>query len=351
MLFSEFFAFTALVVSPVHSALTYKGVDWSSVVVEEKAGRSYKTTSGSTQSLESILKASGVNTVRQRVWVNPSDGNYNLAYNLQIAKRAKAAGLGIYLDLHLSDTWADPAHQTIPSGWPSDIENLSWKLYNYTLDVSNQFAAAGISPTIISIGNEIRGGLLWPTGKYDQLYNIARLLHSGAYGVKDSNLATKPKIMIHLDNGWDWSTQQWFYSSVLKQGPLSASDFDMMGVSFYPFYGSDATLANLKTSLTNMANTWGKEIVVAETNWPTSCPSPAYAFPSDLKSIPFSAAGQTTFMQKVAAVVAGVKNGNGIFYWEPAWVDNQGLGSSCSSNTMFAYPGTELSSLDVFTTI
>jgi len=40
--------------------------------------------------------------------------------------------------------------------------------------------------------------------------------------------------VIHLDNGWDWSTQEWFYSSVLKQGPLSTSDFDMMGISFYP---------------------------------------------------------------------------------------------------------------------
>lgn len=85
-----------------------------------------------------------------------------------------------------------------------------------------------------------------------------------------------------------------------------------------------------------MANKWGKELVVAETNWPTSCPSPAYDFPSDLKSIPFSVAGQSAFMQKVTAIVAGVNNGKGIFYWEPAWVDNQGLGSSCSSNTMFA---------------
>jgi len=194
MLLSGFVTLAALAILPVHGALTYKGVDWSSVLVEEKAGRSYKTTSGSTKSLENILKESGINTVRQRVWVNPSNGDYNLAYNLQIAKRAKAAGLGIYLDLHYSDTWADPAHQTIPSGWPTDVENLSWKLYNYTLDVSNQFASAGLTPSIISIGNEIRGGLLWPTGKYDQLYNIAKLLHSAAYGVKDSKLSPKPKI-------------------------------------------------------------------------------------------------------------------------------------------------------------
>lgn len=46
------------------AALTYKGVDWSSVKVEEDAGYTYKTTSGTTEALETILKASGVNTVR-----------------------------------------------------------------------------------------------------------------------------------------------------------------------------------------------------------------------------------------------------------------------------------------------
>ncbi|KAH9908941.1 family 53 glycosyl hydrolase [Xylariomycetidae sp. FL2044] len=346
--------FTFLVLSPltsIHAALTYKGVDWSSVMMEEDAGISYTATDGTVQPLESILVASGVNTVRQRVWVNPSDGVYNLDYNLELAKRAVAAGLGVYVDLHLSDTWADPAHQDIPSGWPTDIDSLAWQVYNYTLDVSNQFAAAGIAPSIISIGNEIRAGLLWPTGSWENFYNIAQILHSGAWGVKDSDLATQPKIMIHLDNGWDWGTQEWFYESVLAEGPLTTSDFDIMGVSYYPFYGSDGTLANLKTSLTNMANTWGKETVIAETNWPTSCSSPAYRFPSDLASIPFSAEGQTTFMQRLASTVSGIVNFRGIFYWEPAWVDNQSLGSSCNSNTMFEWPGKELSSLDVFATL
>ncbi|KAI0854452.1 glycoside hydrolase family 53 protein [Daldinia vernicosa] len=349
MLASLFLAFSSL--TSVQAALKYKGADWSSVIIEEKAGISYTTTSGSTEPLEKILKESGVNTVRQRVWVNPSDGNYNLDYNLKLAQRAKTAGLDVYVDFHYSDTWADPGHQAIPSGWPTSVDDLAWKLYNYTLDVSNQFAAAGISPTIISIGNEIRSGLLFPTGSTNNFYNVAQLLHSAAWGVKDSNLSPKPRIMIHLDNGWDWNTQKNWYESALKAGPLVTSDFDMMGVSYYPFYNSAATLSNLKTSLTNMANTWGKEIVVAETNWPTSCKSPAYSFPSDLQSIPFSADGQTTFMKKVAEVVAGVKNGNGIFYWEPAWTDNAGLGSSCESNTMFSWPGKELSSLDVFSSI
>ena len=93
-----------------NAALAFKGVDWSSVAVEEAAGKTYKNAAGTTQPLETILKASGVNTVRQRLWVSDSS-TYNLAYNLKLAARAKAAGLGVYLDMHFSDTWADPGHQ------------------------------------------------------------------------------------------------------------------------------------------------------------------------------------------------------------------------------------------------
>ncbi|CAD6443800.1 21786e98-b92b-4c4c-aecf-58d003601438 [Sclerotinia trifoliorum] len=347
------FFYSALAFAPqVFAALTYKGVDWSSVTVEEQAGYSYKNTAGTTQAIETILAASGVNTVRQRIWVNPSNGQYNLAYNLALAKRAKAAGLKIYLDLHFSDTWADPSHQSIPSGWPTDtVGNLAWEAYNYTLAVSDAFASAGISPSIISIGNEIRAGLLWPIGKTSSYNNIATLLHSASAGIKDSTLSTKPKIMIHLDNGYSWSEQEYFYKTVLAEGPLLTTDFDMMGVSYYPFYTSAATLASLKTSLTNMASTWGKELVVAETNWPFACPSPAYSFPSDATSIPFSAAGQTTWIKNVASIVAGVQGGVGLFYWEPAWINNAALGSSCSDNLLVGTNGAARSSLSAFASI
>lgn len=109
MLFSSFVL--AACASAASAALTYKGADWSSVVVEEDAGFSYSTTAGASTSLEALLADSGANTVRQRVWVNPSDGIYGLDYNIEIAKRAQAEGLAIYLDLHFSDTWADPGDQ------------------------------------------------------------------------------------------------------------------------------------------------------------------------------------------------------------------------------------------------
>jgi arabinogalactan endo-1,4-beta-galactosidase len=245
-----------------------------------------------------------------------------------------------------------PNHsKTTPAGWPTDIDDLAWELYNYTLAVADSFQSNGLPLPIVAIGNEITAGLLWPLGSTSSYYNIARLLHSASAGIKASTLSPQPKIMIHLDNGWNWGTQQYFYTTTLAEGPLLTSDFDIMGVSYYPFYNSAATLASLKTSLTNMASTWGKEIVVAETDWPTSCPSPAYAFPSDTALIPFSTAGQTTWVKDVAAIVAGVSGGSGLFYWEPARINNVNLGSSCANNLMMSSSGEASLSLGVFASI
>jgi arabinogalactan endo-1,4-beta-galactosidase len=157
--------------------------------------------------------------------------------------------------------------------------------------------------------------------------------------------------LIHLDNGWNWATQEYFYTTVLGEGTLTTSDFDIMGVSYYPFYNSQATLANLKTSLTNMASNWGKGLVVAETDWPVSCPDPAYAFPSDTTSIPKSIVGQETWVKDVASVLNGVSGGVGLFYWEPAWIQNAALGSSCPDNLMVEQSGAVRASLSVFGSI
>lgn len=156
--------------------------------------------------------------------------------------------------------------------------------------------------------------------------------------------------MIHLDKGWSWAEQSYFYKTVLAEGPLLPIDFDVMGVSYYPFYDSSATLANLKTSFANLASAYGKEIIVAETDWPVACAN-GPTFPSDDASIPFSAAGQTTWVKDVASVVAGTKEGVGLYYWEPPWVGNANLWSSCSDNLMVNSNGTVRSSLSMFGSI
>lgn len=374
MLPNLFLCATSLLYVTVNASLAYKGADVSSLVTLENSGKSYKWTDGTTMAFEKIIAKGGANTARQRIWVNPTNGVYDLNYNLQLAKRVKAAGMGVYLDLHYSDTWADPSKQVTISGscaihpnkagetdttpqatppeWNSaNIGDLKESLYTYTLDVCNEFAAASITPSIISIGNEIRSGLLWPLGNTSHFYNVADLLHSASAGIKDSNLSPKPKIMIHLDNGWSWDEQSYFYKTVLGEGPLVSSDFDIMGVSYYPFFTSDAYLGSLKYSLGQLASAYGKEIVVAETNWPVSCPSPKYPFPSDTSSYPFSVAGQTAWVKEVASIVTGTSGGVGLFYWEPGFLGNAALGSSCADNLMVDSTGLARSSITVFGSI
>jgi arabinogalactan endo-1,4-beta-galactosidase len=71
----------------------------------EESGTVYKDASSrSGAKFETILHNHGTNLARIRVWTSNSTSEYSLAYGLALAKRAKAAGMDIYVDLHYSDT-------------------------------------------------------------------------------------------------------------------------------------------------------------------------------------------------------------------------------------------------------
>ncbi|GKZ61176.1 galactokinase [Aspergillus niger] len=291
-----------------HAALTYRGADISSFELEDE-GYSYKNLKGQPLALETILAEAGINSVRQRVWVNSSYGIYNLDYNLELASGSRR----------------------LPT---TDFSTLKWQLYNYTVEVCSTFADNNINIEIIPIGNETRAGLLWPLGETSSYSNMGALLYSGAWGVKDSNLATLPKIIIHLDDGWSWDQQSYFYKTVLSTGELLKTDFDYFGVLYYLFYSASVNIASLKTSLANLQSIYNKPVVVVEMNWPVPCPNPEYSCFSDLRLISFSVAGQQQFLGKLAAVVEATTDGQGVYYWEPAWITNAGVGSSCDENLM-----------------
>jgi len=167
-----------------------------------------------------------------------------------------------------------------------------------------------------------------------KLHNIATLLKQASLGIKAGAPTNTPKIMIHIDNGYNWATQSTFYDNIFKTNSFTLDDFDIQGVSFYPFYGTSATLANLKSSLTQMATKYKKEVIVSETDWPFSCPNgPQLSEPT----IPISAAGQIEWVHDVIKVVESVPMGlgTGIYYWEPAWLGNTNLGSGCKDAILF----------------
>ncbi|EMD41053.1 glycoside hydrolase family 53 protein, partial [Gelatoporia subvermispora B] len=182
------------------------------------------------------------------------------------------------------------------------------------------------------------------------------LLHSAVQGAKSAGSpriqvqgaksAGSPRIQVHLANGWDWSGLDSFFSGVFIPGALSASDIDIVGVSFYPFYDAGATLAVLQSSLANLAGTLRKPIVVAETDWPVECPGVNLTEPS----IPVSVAGQETWTGDIRDVLQGLPDGlgQGILYWEPGWVGSAALGSACEDNLLVTESGATRASINIF---
>jgi len=85
----------------------YNGFDLSSLKIQEDGGYVFKDTArgNATRPVEDILGDAGMNTVRLRLWVDPTvpyDGGYyetyDLEYTLGLAKRFSAKGYKIYLD-------------------------------------------------------------------------------------------------------------------------------------------------------------------------------------------------------------------------------------------------------------
>jgi arabinogalactan endo-1,4-beta-galactosidase len=328
----------------------------------EEGGSIYKDTSkhNATRPAEAILGDGGMNTVRLRLWVNPVGGTSGLEYNLDLAKRFQKQGYKIYLDFHFSDSWADPNKQPPPAAWPLALGPLSSTIRTYVKDTLLSFQKAGITLDIVSLGNEIRHGMLWPTGYVDvdiqptsalhaNFSSLATLFKSARAGVSDaiSQGVPKPQVMIHIDDGWNVTLQQRWFGALTANGvPLSA--WDVFGFSFYPFYGTAATFDNLRTTLNWVSKTYQKPVQVVETDYPAICDGEYNPIPTSSEpEIAYSVQGQLTWTKSVIDIVRNVEGGwgKGVHYWEPAWLNNTSLGSDCNDAILFqpdysAYPTT-----------
>ncbi|KAE8969942.1 hypothetical protein PR003_g28545 [Phytophthora rubi] len=348
-------ALVASVLCPTNAALT-KGHDLSSVaLMESSQGAKWLSAAGKATTIETILGAGGMNAVRLRLWTS---GQYDLSYTLAMAQRFSKAGYKIYLDLHFSDTWADPTAQTTPTSFDAtSVTTLTASVRSYVSSTLKSFTAGGVTLDIVSLGNEITYGFMWPTGKISSgnYANFATLWKAARLGVTDAVAAgtTKPKVMIHLDNGWKYATMSSFFTGLFATGTVTTSDVDVFGFSYYPFYNTGATISALTSSLTLLANTYKKPIYIAETDWPTECTTVTLS-----ASYPVNAKGQREWVIAIMDVLNALPNslGAGIFYWEPAYLTVAGLGSSCESALLFSvnwanWPvtyATALSSVNMF---
>ncbi|RAR74253.1 glycoside hydrolase family 53 protein [Flavobacterium aciduliphilum] len=281
-----------------------KGADIGWLSQMEATGYYFYDTDGTQKTCLQLLKDRGINTIRLRVWVNPSsdkiNGHCSKAETVAMAVRAKNMGMRIMIDFHYSDSWADPSKQNKPAAWANDsFSQLLNDVYNHTYDVLNDLKTAGVTPEWVQIGNEIPGGMLWPEGNSTNFSQLAQLLNKGYDATKAINSAIK--VVIHLDEGNNNSKFRWFFDLATS----NQVKYDVIGMSYYPYWLNSnytATINNLATNLNDMVSRYGKEVMVVEVG-------------GDFTQV------QNTH-DMLAAVLNAVKNvpnnkGLGVIYWEP----------------------------------
>jgi len=314
----------------------------------EQQGVVYKV-NGKPVDLLRAMKSAGMNCGRLRLWVNPSHKGVivnDLPYTIAIGKRIKKAGLLLLLDIHYSDTWADPHQQTKPAAWANlPFDQLTTTVHDYTKGVIESMRKAGAMPDIVQVGNEIIGGMLWPDGKNwgdgHDFKNLGALLKSGIQGVKDgSGKDAPPIIMIHIDRGGDWKGTQWFFDGIKAEGV----DFDVIGESYYPIF--HGPIAGLTETLTKARERYHKPVIVVETAYPYKPDgkriTPAMAWPETVD-------GQRQFMHDLLAITTQTK-ARGIVYWEPEWLPTKGYGGAWDTTALFDDTGNALPAFFAFKT-
>jgi arabinogalactan endo-1,4-beta-galactosidase len=335
------------------------GADLSFEREEELVGNHFTDLDGQTMPADQILRRHGVNYVRLRLWVDPPGGYDNLASDLAMAKRIKADGMKLLLDIHYSDFWADPGKQTIPQAWQGeDLPTLEQTVENYTRKVIAAFAAQGTPVDMVAIGNEITNGMLWPLGQVqgDQGWDqFAALLKAGIRGAMEGSPAGhRPRIMLHIDQGGNNAVCRNFFDHIVAEGV----PFDVIGLSYYPFW--HGSLSDLRQNVDDLAVRYGKDVVIAETQYPwtlqngddtanfvwTESQLPA--------GYPASPSGQISFVNDLLSILAQVPGGHGagVFYWEPEWIPGvgwePGAGTPNDNLTLFDFQGHALPSINIY---
>ena len=303
--------------------------------------------------LLSQMKAHGFNFIRLRTFVDPkaadgydkTNGYDDITHTVAFGKTIKAAGMGLLVDFHYSDNWADPGKQCVPVAWQSltTIADLAAAVHDYTKDAIMQLVAGGARPDMVQIGNETTPGMLLHrcdsggqptgnnpiTGSTSNWTNLGMLLKAGVQGVKDVD----PTILIslHIDRGGDkptdsqgaaLATSTTWITNAMKQGVV----FDAFGESCYQRYqGDPSSTANTKTGWTNTFS------------------GLATKFPA----LKFFAAEYGPMQREINDVVYGLagQQGLGTFNWEPTTQGDWNTGHDLwrrSGNTYTAQPDVAL---------
>ncbi|MCV2393282.1 glycosyl hydrolase 53 family protein [Actinotalea sp. M2MS4P-6] len=317
----------------------------------------------------------GMEYVRLRVFNDPRDertGDYlSPAYQgpdrtLEVADRVVQQGMGLGIDLHYSDSWADPSKQAKPTAWRElSFDDLTTAVYDYTYETIAALVERGDTPAKVAVGNELINGFMWgserplpwfadtdwcgpcyfntdpsfvsqPGGAllwdywgsddpaeqaaYDAAWDrFTTLQASGIKAVRDVAAAYGADIKVEthviIDQGQGAKTLE-FWNQYLSRLNAKGQDIDVIAHSYYPEW--HGTPQEFEQNLRAIAAAHpGYELEVAETSHQSNdwdgLPVPNSPYPKTPEG-----AGQ--FYQRVFQIVNDLPDnrGVGVLVWEPA---------------------------------
>jgi arabinogalactan endo-1,4-beta-galactosidase len=213
------------------------GAEVSWVPEDEADGAEYYD-HGVRKDIFEILKEYKFNYIRLRLFVNPASTNgyarrraeafCDLEHVKALAKRAKAAGMGILLDIHYGDTWTSPGHQDKPVAWKNlSFPELTQAVHDFTHKAIAEMKKNGTPANMVQIGNEVTDGMLFPDGRRSNFDNFAALVKAGIAGAKEADPSVK--IVLHHHLGRSNERVRDWVDNFLKRG----TQFDIIGMSCY----------------------------------------------------------------------------------------------------------------------
>ena len=314
----------------------------------------YRDVSGNIVEPFEYFSSRGTQMVRLRLWHTPENiidfcGNpissCNLNDVLSAAQKIETLGMGLNISIHFGDYFNDPGWQLMPAAWIGLTHQiLIDSIYQYTYDILEALRLQNTIPEIVSIGNETTWGFIddpgttdgwtWPedADKFNAAFNaIDNFNQTWSYNIKKA---------VHVTEGSaEWIIQEFYLNGI--------SNYDMIGLSYYPFFSSETDLEELGLLISQLINTYDKELMIFETGfvWSENGWADNYANfmnnNGNVLNYPSSRQGQKDFLSDLSLTVYE-NGGSGIIYWEPAWIssamcDKWGQGSSYENVTFFDF--------------
>ncbi|MEM6377196.1 MAG: glycosyl hydrolase 53 family protein [Bacteroidota bacterium] len=273
--------------------------------------------------------------VRLRLWHTPSwydTLNTGRRYSdlndvKKSISRAHDANMQVLLDFHLSDRWADPAHQIVPAAWAEvvdDLPTLQDSLYNYIFRTMMDLHQTNLWPEMIQMGNETNKGILQSKADNDSGWKLdwernSALFNTGIKAVRDAEAASgkSTKIVIHAAGP---EGAEWIFPAFLANG---VTDFDIMGISYYWAWHQPTTPEQTGLVIQNLKQNYPEyEVLIAETGyiWTNDSNDNANNIISSTMTgfTPASPENQRDWLIELTRAVKK-SGGLGVLYWEPAW--------------------------------